>query len=114
MQMRRRVRSSGMNGVDAGVMCGFGVGYGFGAGLVLKPSALHQLQLEARKLTGSLSFTSNITKLTQSMCISVDQSSRPLAMPRYVSRYMSQRSGCGSGLLCKTHANVLCASQNRL
>ncbi|BDA46480.1 hypothetical protein COCOBI_08-5730 [Coccomyxa sp. Obi] len=50
-EVRRRVRSSGIKGVDAGVMCGFGVGYGFGAGLVLKPSALHALQLEARTLT---------------------------------------------------------------
>ncbi|CAL8462609.1 g2142 [Coccomyxa elongata] len=50
-QVRRRVRSSGMKGVDAGLMCGFGVGYGFGAGLVLKPSALHALQLEARTIT---------------------------------------------------------------
>lgn len=56
MQVRRRVRSSGLKGVDAGIMCGFGVGYGFGAGLVIKPSALHALKVEAQTLTGDLSF----------------------------------------------------------
>jgi len=44
MQMRSRVRSSGVKGIDAGLMCGFGVGYGFGAGLMLKPSALQAAQ----------------------------------------------------------------------
>ena len=56
MQVRRRVRSSSLKGVDAGIMCGFGVGYGFGAGLVIKPSALHALKVEAQTLTGDLSF----------------------------------------------------------
>ncbi|EIE23888.1 hypothetical protein COCSUDRAFT_62418 [Coccomyxa subellipsoidea C-169] len=51
-QVRRRVRSSSMKGVDAGLMCGFGVGYGFGAGLVLKPSALQALQRAVQDLNG--------------------------------------------------------------
>ena len=42
-----------MKGVDAGLMCGFGVGYGFGAGLVLKPSALQVLQRAVQDLNGA-------------------------------------------------------------
>ncbi|KAK9906733.1 hypothetical protein WJX75_007034 [Coccomyxa subellipsoidea] len=53
-RVRRRVRSSGMKGVDAGLMCGFGVGYGFGAGLVLKPSALQAVQRGVQELSGRL------------------------------------------------------------
>ena len=58
MQVRSRVRSSGMKGVDAGLMCGFGVGYGFGAGLVLKPSALQAVQRGVQELSGTTSASS--------------------------------------------------------
>ncbi len=47
------MRSSSRKGVDAGLMCGFGVGYGFGAGLVLKPSALQVLQRAVQDLNGA-------------------------------------------------------------
>lgn len=40
---RRRVRSLGVPGLDLGFGCGVMLGYGWGAGLMLKPSALQSL-----------------------------------------------------------------------
>ena len=51
MQIRSRVRSSGVQGLDIGVGCGVGIGYGFGFGAFLTPDATAALtrRLEAAK-----------------------------------------------------------------
>ena len=42
--VRRRLRGLGVRGLDAGIGCGAMLGYGWGAGLILKPTALTSLR----------------------------------------------------------------------
>lgn len=50
--LRGAVQRLGIRGLDLGVGCGVGLGYGFGAGLMLRPSALEQLQQQGQQLLG--------------------------------------------------------------
>lgn len=55
IQVRGRIRSSGVNGLDCTAGCGVFVGYGFGIGLFLKPQAADAMQKSMQKAQGMLS-----------------------------------------------------------